>query len=566
MEWKRLFRDIILDRGFIYYQDYAVEDLTITSDTIEATVLGTVDYNVNIYYKDNQILDMECNCPYAMEGNNCKHMVAVLYEWEEKCSRQVRHNYNDVGDDELYIEYHRSINTFEDAKKLVEKADIEIVKDFLASILKDNDSLFTSFKGAVEGGLNMIEKNRLKIEIDEIVRANSTEGKYVNYRNVECFVSELDDFMYENIQPLIETKQYLEAFNLVAYIFDTTSELIIDDCLESANILGDIIYDYWERLDAEADIPTKLKMFDWFIEKDKVYMGIDLGVYIENAIVNGFKEEDFIERRKEYIYKHIEGAECGYSHHPEEIEPWAVIYLEVLLETKAPLDEVASFCKKHWQFIEIRDYCIRKCIQNKQFEQALKIIDESLEIVKGCKRVEEYYAIWKKEIFKQLDNKKAFRDELEKIATEYNIDDIKAYRELKRAYTKEEWPEVRDRVLLKISNKATMHYYYKEERMYDKLLECVMISKTGLQLLEYYEQILAPLYPKQILKKEEEYIYKKLEVATSRGVYRQIADKLNWMKQIKGGKDVVNNIVRDLRFMYKRRTALISELNKAALY
>ena len=28
--------------------------------------------------------DMYCSCPYAEGVNNCKHMVAVLYEWEEE--------------------------------------------------------------------------------------------------------------------------------------------------------------------------------------------------------------------------------------------------------------------------------------------------------------------------------------------------------------------------------------------------------------------------------------------------------------------------------------------------
>ena len=26
---------------------------------------------------------MYCSCPYALDGRNCKHMAAVLYEWSE---------------------------------------------------------------------------------------------------------------------------------------------------------------------------------------------------------------------------------------------------------------------------------------------------------------------------------------------------------------------------------------------------------------------------------------------------------------------------------------------------
>ena len=58
-------------------------DLCDSDGTISAKAEGSEEYNVEIEYAGNQILSMYCSCPYAEGGENCKHMAAVLYAWEE---------------------------------------------------------------------------------------------------------------------------------------------------------------------------------------------------------------------------------------------------------------------------------------------------------------------------------------------------------------------------------------------------------------------------------------------------------------------------------------------------
>ena len=82
MEWESYFYKRILDRGYDYYLDGCVEDLCITSNRIKAVVYGTHPYHVEIKLNGNRIIGMSCDCPYALDGHNCKHMAAVLYDWE----------------------------------------------------------------------------------------------------------------------------------------------------------------------------------------------------------------------------------------------------------------------------------------------------------------------------------------------------------------------------------------------------------------------------------------------------------------------------------------------------
>lgn len=81
--WKNLFREHILERGRNYYYDGAVTEFQKTKNGYRAIVEGTEDYEVEIEIEEGNICDMYCSCPYAEDGNYCKHMAAVLYKMEE---------------------------------------------------------------------------------------------------------------------------------------------------------------------------------------------------------------------------------------------------------------------------------------------------------------------------------------------------------------------------------------------------------------------------------------------------------------------------------------------------
>lgn len=79
MNWKSLFDSTILQRGYSYYLSGKFEIISRDSSGMFAIVNGREDYYVNILLKNDTPFSMECNCPYAAAGNNCKHMAAILY-------------------------------------------------------------------------------------------------------------------------------------------------------------------------------------------------------------------------------------------------------------------------------------------------------------------------------------------------------------------------------------------------------------------------------------------------------------------------------------------------------
>ena len=153
MSWKSLFLSRILSRGREYYLDGSIEKYEETQDCIQAEVAGTQLYKVKISLSDNEVSQMECECPYAQDGKACKHMAAVLYRHSEElkspAESQRMHDSKTFDDKGLYI-FTGTTESYERKKaavtKMVMKSDEETVRNYLASVLMESDNYLLRFK------------------------------------------------------------------------------------------------------------------------------------------------------------------------------------------------------------------------------------------------------------------------------------------------------------------------------------------------------------------------------------------------------------------------------------
>lgn len=68
---------VIWARGAAYSYDGRVQQVVETEDRIEATVRGSIPYRVALWVEGGS-LRWTCTCPFAEDGDICKHVVAVL--------------------------------------------------------------------------------------------------------------------------------------------------------------------------------------------------------------------------------------------------------------------------------------------------------------------------------------------------------------------------------------------------------------------------------------------------------------------------------------------------------
>ena len=78
---RRLADHASYERGTAYFCDGAVQSLTDVRNGIEAVVLGSYLYDVKLLVGAGTKLKYSCSCPVGMDGDFCKHCVAVGLTW-----------------------------------------------------------------------------------------------------------------------------------------------------------------------------------------------------------------------------------------------------------------------------------------------------------------------------------------------------------------------------------------------------------------------------------------------------------------------------------------------------
>lgn len=203
MEWETYFQKRILDRGYDYYFDDRVEDLRINSNRIKAVVNGTDFYHVEIKLNGNKIIGMSCDCPYAEDGHNCKHMAAVLYEWQLSATHPVIDN-----------------------SKLVKEASEEDVRSFLIQVLNDQPSLVETFKQYTQ---NEFSLTTMIDDLEGVVDSYSDGYHYIDYEFSCDFCDNYEDAIFKWLDLLKEKKQYSLAFKFLLKAYDIFDKLDIED-------------------------------------------------------------------------------------------------------------------------------------------------------------------------------------------------------------------------------------------------------------------------------------------------------------------------------------------------
>lgn len=562
MNWKKLFAIHILERGYDYYCDDAVENMEISDDIIRADVIGTEDYEVEISLSNGEVTEMYCSCPYALDGRNCKHMAAVLYEWSE--------NYMDEEEETERTDLLKSeftINSYEKKRTAVEElvvgAKEEDVRSFLMSVLTEDEKLLLRFHNMVNKQVTLEDVNNYIRQIDVIADRYLGRNYFISYYEAKGFISELQEIIDEDICSMIDNGNYLSAFEIINYIFVLIGDVDMDDSDGGTGMLADRIYQLWVELLSRVSLEDKDKMFNWFTAHLDGSVIDYLEEYIEQIIMEEFEEKEFAQAKLEFVESMIERSE---KKEPDwsrsyAVGKWAVRYLEMLKVQKASKEQIEEICKRYWNNSSVRRYYIEMYMKKKDYNRVLQVLDESILLDKEYRGLISEYSEKKKEIYRLLGNKNAYLEQLWKLVLEHEPGDLELYRELKKQYSTEEWLVKREEVFKKLPAYANVERLYKEEKLYDRLLVYVL-SSPGLYALQEYESVLKKEYPKQILDKYKDEVNKMAVHTSDRKHYSYLVSLLRKMQDIKGGIKLVEIIVGEWKVKYRNRPAMMDELRK----
>ena len=570
MNWQNLFSSKILDRGYDYFADGHVEYIKKINGSIEACVSGTEDYTVHINYDGDRISDMACTCPYADDGNRCKHMAAVLFKIDE----QGIPNVENTGNEKTPLNPPPKL--YDRIKKTVMELDPEIVQKELVAILIANENLSTGFLARYTKNDEDIVAyiSKMKQTAKTIQRQCSDRHQFVDWRNASTFASRLINEVLLVLRDFqSDPEEAKAAFDVSLYVFGLFADTDIDDSGGETQYFSAACLEIWEEILVYAeDNELAAYMLDKLNKEcDRIGIGEYLAEQIDEFISAHFIGEDFALRKLETIDARIERFANDNSWHGQyQLSKCIKERITIMRERHDSEADIKSFRNKYWHLPAIRKMEMQDLEDAGNLTELIDLLEKSKEIDKEYTGLVSNYSKKLIQCYNEDGWLKKAKDELFAFITEYSPGNRDAFVELRSCTYKDDWLQKREEIFSVLSKKQVdikplLAEEDEKERLFD-LLMAKMLSSDGFEKLKIaeigkYERILRPEYDEQLLDLYENMIWKISEFAGGRSHYQEIVQFLKKMLPYPGGKDRVRAMLESWRFCYSNRPAMQEELS-----
>ena len=104
---------------------------------------------------------------------------------------------------------------------------------------------------------------------------------------------------------MIDTEQYMMAFELINYIFTLVGNADMDDSDGSTAEIAEQTYELWLELLQKVNTKEKQEMFQWFITHLNGSMMDYFEEYIEDIIMEEFTEDKYLLQKLDFTEEMI---------------------------------------------------------------------------------------------------------------------------------------------------------------------------------------------------------------------------------------------------------------------
>ena len=565
MNWESLFKSHIRERGYDYYADNRVRIISADEHKIKACVDGSDVYEIEIDVDAGNIISMECDCPYAAGGNNCKHMAAVLYECFsdedgiDSKKQETDHLTRFIQEKEILRA---------DIQQLLSKIPDEEKQTLLTNLLINDSELRNSLKLKYDYNLDAKQLLALRQEIDDIVDENCYRG-YVDWNHAYDFCCSLKCFLEDRVEFIADKGALKPAFELTNKIFMLIGSIDMDDSDGGSVMVAEKCYSIWKNIYQKADIDAKERIKKWFWS----YKEGCLLDWIEEYLLE-FRNTELASQEElltamydidSMIEARGNSNDCGYMYSINEgrisLIDKRIDYMHRLGMSKKEIDD---YCDKHMQFYIVRIKKIEKYIEAKAYDAAIDLLISSKQLDSNDNFLQEKYSDRLIELYKLIGSNEDYFAELQ-----YNLlnciqVDIEKFRELKKLYYEKKldgWNDMAGAIIEKNQGSHVVYDMLIEERKFAQLMDALE-EYTNVYILDKYLKILSKEVPDRVIQMYSTYIKESMERACDRKAYRNIVKYLKTMSFSEAGRAKAEEIANNLKVEYCRRPAMLDELKK----
>lgn len=218
------------ERGEEYFKSESVFGLEEYQGKVVAKVSGTHDYRVKLWLEDADEIGYDCNCPFAAEGNFCKHCVAVglaCIAARKKESKQTSSGKK------------RSTN-LDDVKNYLQSREKSELVEMLMQEVLDNETLRGQLLLAVaRSNPQGVDVTAYRKEIKRVFNTDGYDyddyyGGFDNSDDVEQVVESIEDLLEdEHFETVIDLCEYAIKLGSKALNYVHESDGTIEEAMEN---------------------------------------------------------------------------------------------------------------------------------------------------------------------------------------------------------------------------------------------------------------------------------------------------------------------------------------------
>ena len=100
---------------------------------------------------------------------------------------------------------------------------------FLTIVLENDETLLMRFKSLISPKLSQADMINYRNRIESVLRRYLGRNHFINYYEADAFIREMEEFLYTDVQMMVDRGSCLNAFELTNQIFVAVGNVDMDD-------------------------------------------------------------------------------------------------------------------------------------------------------------------------------------------------------------------------------------------------------------------------------------------------------------------------------------------------
>ena len=564
----------ILLRGEEYYEIGAVSELEEDSPgEWTATVEGTENYSVEISMDGKEIKSWYCDCPY--DGEICKHVVATLLAIRDNEKKVNRSAFS-----KMKVEV-------KEAVVIDETVNMQQLLSFvnpqeLSQFIYEYASMHSEFKTALLNRFMAKELSATSKEKD--YRAEIQKVFNDSYYNKKSrYHNRYDDFdcdwetVFNRMDIFLEKADFFLNVGNIDTAIDIALQTLrsIGENYEDELLYNDDLYpsDYCEQA---GDLLIKVIEHPKTTQKQKTAILQELG---QLAKLSTYRDYDLydIDELLMQINLSIQPAEKALElidklleERKDTYDLYQIVLRKVNLLTGLHEEQKAADTIRQYLYLtEIREMEVDKLIASCQYDEAIRLLNEGIEIAEK----EEHIGTvdeWLKTKLRIYEMTHQTSDVINtcRLLFVSGRDRLEYYSKLKTLVPKEEWKSFLDTMMKETQFSKYFSFgendeaeIYVREKDYERLFMLLLsVNYNQLKALMKYAHHLKNTHSEPLIAMYTSLLNDYAEQNLGRNHYEFVAQALLCAKKLNGGQEAVKRLVAEFRIKYKRRPAMMEVL------